>query len=314
MKYYDIAFGWSWEFDHDFLTTLELQCQNRKLTTYHITPSNIDNALDLLRSRQIAFKLYLDRAFDVDERFEELGRIITRRRGTIVNDYDHTAFAIDKATMHLEFLKNGIYVPFTIIISPYTTAKEINLTVEDLAHLGSPFVIKPANTTGGSIGVVTGAETLKDVLDARMELEEDKYLLQEKIAPRIIKGRRCWFRCFYVFDKVFLSWWDDLTHVYELVSPADEHFYHLQPLRRIMKKIARISGLHFFSSEIALRESTPFEDSRFVVVDYVNDMCDMRTALQCEDGVPNALFERIVDRLALAAQKNAREFDQKKHG
>jgi glutathione synthase/RimK-type ligase-like ATP-grasp enzyme len=303
---YDLAIAWTWEHDEPFAKSLEVQVQQRKLTTYNIGEHNVDETIQLIQKRKIDFALYLDRAWDVDDRFESLGRAILKRGGALVNPYEETTHCIDKASMHLEFISAGLHVPFSIIISPYADVEDLELTLEDLAHLGRPFIIKPANTTGGGIGVVTGAESLLDVLNARKEFEEDKYLIQEKIHPRIIEGRRCWFRCFFVYGKVFLCWWDDLTHVYTEVTSAEEHFYKLKALRRIMRTIARISKMNFFSSEIALRTATSFEDSHFVVVDYVNDMCDMRTADIASDGIPNPLFERIVERLALAALKAAK--------
>ena len=306
MTHFDLAIGWLWEYDADFAARLEREAQNRRhLTTYQIGEHNIEETLATLRKRSVHFGVYLDRAFDVDERFEQVGKIVQRRGGKIVNPYEKTIEAIDKATMHLEFMQAGLHVPFTIIISPYSIKKEVELTLQDLAHLGSPFIIKPANTTGGGIGVVTGAETLLEVIEERKKLESDKYLLQEKIVPREIAGRRCWFRCFYVYDKVFLAWWDDQTHLYDIVTPDEEHYYKLRPLRAIMRTIAKVSGLNFFSSEIALREATPFELSRFIVVDYVNDMCDMRSIGEAHDGLPNVLRDGIVERLALAASKIA---------
>ncbi len=74
---------------------------------------------------------------------------------------------------------HGIETLYTIIISPYNHKREVELSLSELAQLGRPFIIKPANTTGGGIGVVTGAETLKDVLEARQHHKNDKYLLQE---------------------------------------------------------------------------------------------------------------------------------------
>ncbi|MDP4199068.1 MAG: hypothetical protein Q8922_13990 [Bacteroidota bacterium] len=306
---YDLLIGWTWEYDRDFVLALERHAQaKRRLSTFQVHEGNIEEVLARHRQRKLEFGLYLDRAFDVDERFERLGRSIERRGGAVVNSYDHTVEAIDKATMHLEFIEAGLHVPFTIIISPYKERQEVGLTPHDLAHLGRPFIIKPANTTGGGIGVVTGAESLLDVIEARKELQADKYLLQERIIPRIIGDRRCWFRCFYVFDKILLTWWDDQTHRYALVTPHEEHYYTLRPLRRIMRTIGQVSGLNFFSSEIALRQPTPYERSQFVVVDYVNDMCDMRATCDAisgfpDDGIPNVLRERIVDRLSLAASK-----------
>jgi hypothetical protein len=303
MDRYDLLIGWLWEYDAHFVLDLERSAQRRRLKTFQVSEHNIEEVTELVHWRKLQFHMYLDRAFDVDPRFETLGREIRQQGGVILNPYERTIEAIDKATMHLKFLTAGLYVPFTIIVSPYTESPDVGLRIEDIAHLGSPFVIKPANTTGGGLGVVIGAETLHDVLTARKELESDKYLLQEKIQPRTIDGRRCWFRCFYVAGKVLLSWWDDHTHVYQVVTPHEEHYYHLRSLRKIVRAIAEVSGLDFFSSEIALREATSFESSHFVVVDYVNDMCDMRTTEIAADGLPNPLYSGIVERLALATAK-----------
>ncbi len=304
----DLAIGWLWEYDESFVLALEREAQERRgLTTFQVSEFNIEEVLDGVRRKKLYFRLFLDRAFDVEPRFERLGKLVLAQGGSVVNSYERTVEAIDKATMHLEFLSAGLHVPFTIIISPFAERAEVGLSVEELARLGRPFIIKPANTTGGSIGVVTGAETLLDVTRARKEFGSDKYLLQEFIVPREIAGRRCWFRCFYVYGKVFLAWWDDLTHLYDLVTPDEEHFYKLRPLRRIMRTIARVSGLRFFSSEIALRQPSPYEPSRFIVVDYVNDMCDMRSREDALDGLPMPLWNGIISRLALEAKKNAAE-------
>lgn len=305
MDHYDLLIGWLWEFDEHFVRSIEERSQRRGLSTFQVSDHNIDEILELHRRRKLSFGLYLDRAFDVDDRFARVGRAVERRGGAVLNPYHSTIEAIDKATMHLQFMTAGLHVPFTIIISPYSERPDAGITIDDLAHLGRPFIIKPANTTGGGIGVVMGAETLHDVLETRQELEEDKYLLQEKIQPRIIGGRRCWFRCFYVCGKIFLSWWDDVTRHYQIVTREEEHYYHLARLRKIMRTIATVSGLQFFSSEIALREATSFEPSQFVVIDYVNDMCDMRTLDMAEDGLPNALYSGIVERLAQFAARIA---------
>ena len=140
---------------------------------------------DLLSERKISFKFYLDRAWDVDETFEEMGKMINRRKTIIFNPYKNVLHAIDKASMHLEFISNGLHVPYSIIIPPHSEVENIYISIEDLAKLNRPFIIKPCNTTGGGIGVVTGAETLKEILDERITHCDDKYLLQEKIYPKI---------------------------------------------------------------------------------------------------------------------------------
>jgi hypothetical protein len=47
--------------------------------------------------------------------------------------------------------------------------------------------------------------------------------------------------------------------------------YNLHKLISITKKIAAISGLDYFSTEITLAE-----DNNFYAIDYLNDQCDMR--------------------------------------
>ena len=194
--------------------------------------------------------------------------------------------------MHLEFLSMNINVPYTIIISPYNHRKEIELTVSELALLRRPFIIKPANTTGGGIGVVTGAETLKDVLEARQHHRNDKYLLQETIKPISLGIRRAWFRVFYIFGLILICWWDDGTHFYETMSEQDEELFGLHELRKMTEKVHSVSKLDFFSTEFAMTF-----DQRLVAVDYVNEMCDMRLQSKHLDGVPDQVVTQIVDRI-----------------
>lgn len=88
-----------------------------------------------------------------------------------------------------------------------------------------------------------------------------------------------------------------------MVTTDDEHYFKLRSLRTIMQTIAKVSGLNFFSSEIALRRSTSYEPSRFIVIDYVNDMCDMRSQDKAPDGIARPIWDGIISRLALVAKK-----------
>jgi len=92
----------------------------------------------------------------VDETCEAIVHLLKHREVHILNDPSKIMHASDKASMHLEFITAGIQVPYTIIISPYNSQREVKLSLSELAQLGRPFIIKPANTTGGGIGVVTG--------------------------------------------------------------------------------------------------------------------------------------------------------------
>lgn len=290
MEHFDLAIAYTWEYDKDFVEAFKSEFLKKNLSTLLISYDNLKEVEEKVRKNDLYFDFYLDRASDVEEEFEPLAKWVTENNVRVFNRYDYVNFAIDKATMHLEFITNGINTPYTIIISPYSEIENIELSLDQLAKLGRPFIIKPANTTGGGIGVVKGAETLADVLKARKNFQTDKYLLQEKIIPIKVDGKRFWFRGFYVLGKVFLCWWNDITHIYDEPTDYEIEKYNLYKMKNIVEKIASITKLDFFSTEIALTA-----ENKFVVIDYVNDQCDMRLRSKHIDGVPDALIFKIID-------------------
>ena len=282
----DLGIAWEWEYDRTFVQALEHACARAGLSTRTVTPATLARTLDDYRQAATRFSCYLDRGSDALKEFVPLAQAVAQSGCRVINKYASTQRASDKATMHLEFISAGLNVPFTIILSPYSHEPEIE--IGELEKLGKPFIIKPA-VGGGGVGVVTDAESFNDIIQARMSQNRQKYLLQRKIEPVLLGNRRAWFRAYYVLGETFLVWWNDVTHLYRELDPADEKEFYLSPLRDIVRKIARISGLDFFSAEIAL---TP--DDRFVAVDYVNEVCDMRLQSQHADGVPDRLVAGIV--------------------
>lgn len=291
----DLACAWNWEYDREFMELLQMKSRDLGITTYLIERKNIEETLRLVREGTLKLRFLLDRASDDDEAFQPLAHFLAQDGGQgtcVINPFALQSRAADKATMHLEFLTHGIQVPYTLIISPYNQRREAELSLTELAKLGRPFIIKPANTTGGGIGVVTGAETLKDVLEARQHHKNDKYLLQETMKPASLSENRAWFRVFYAFGDIIPCWWDDQTHVYEEITEEDLSAFGLEELMSITQKIFEVCRLDFFSTELVLTAQL-----KFVSVDYVNEVCDMRPQSRHRDGVPDRVIGRIVGRL-----------------
>ena len=288
MKTYSLAIAWTWEYDDDFVSCLKEECLRQHVTALEITSATLPTAVRELEHGELRIQALYDRASDDEEAFFSVVGLLQQHTAYIINPHQHLASARDKATMHLELISAGLQVPFTIIISPYNHRQEVMLSLSELEMLGRPFIIKPANTTGGGIGVVVGAETLKDIIDSRQHHKNDKYLLQETIYPAVIDGRRAWFRILYAFGEIFPCWWDDRTHVYEELLPKDEEYFQLGVLRGMMRTIQSVCKLDFFSSEVALAP-----DGRMVVIDYVNEICDMRLQSKHADGVPDTIVRKI---------------------
>lgn len=292
MEKFDLGLAYEWEYDKDFMDLIEATLHARGVSTYIIKPHNIEDVARDVQARRLSFLCYLDRAWDNYPEFEEFGKVLQRKKVTFYNPYAKVQHAIDKATMHLEFITGGIHTPYSIIIAPHAEKKEAALSLSELEKLGRPFIIKPCNTTGGGMGVVTGAESLAEILRERATFSEDKYIIQEKVYPAELHGRRAWFRAFWAFGKPVITWWDDITHLYSNLTESDIERYHFNRLRAIVKKIADLTGLDFFSTEIVLTTR-----GEYVAVDYVNDQCDMRFQSRHYDGVPDSVVREIVDAL-----------------
>jgi glutathione synthase/RimK-type ligase-like ATP-grasp enzyme len=298
--HYTLAVAWDWVFDREFVTLLEKAVLHQGKSVFSITHHNVNEALNGVRTGALTFASFLDRASDTDERFRPLAHALAKQVARTINPHDRMHHAADKAIMHVEFLARGIEVPYTLIISPFNRKREVELSLTDLAKLGRPFIIKPANTTGGGTGVILGAETLKDVIDSRQHHKNDKYLLQEKIAPAELSGRPAWFRIFWVFGVVLSCWWNPETHHYAVVTDEEMRTFKLAPLAHMTNAIAEVCGLNFFSTEIAV---TP--EHRCVVVDYVNEICDMRLQSLHPDGVPDSIATKICEIIAINVYDHA---------
>jgi glutathione synthase/RimK-type ligase-like ATP-grasp enzyme len=165
-----------------------------------------------------------------------------------------------------------------------------------LTPLGECFVIKPSNGGGGE-GVIVGVSKVEEILHARMEFPEQKYLIQAHITPKILDGQPAWFRVFYAHGETYPCWWNMDTHVYADLTAEEESRLGLGRLREITKRIARICKLDWFSTEIALTDE-------FVVVDYVNDEIDTRVQSLAMDGVPDDIINSIARQLVAIAKEN----------
>ena len=292
MKNRNVAIAWNWEHDKDFINALVSECERRDLSTILIDPANLQGILNDLNSGHLTVDVLYDRASDSDLKFVPLVNLLQNYPTRLFNGYPIAERARDKTTMHLEFMSAGLYVPHSLLLPPYQNQPVPFITEGETHWLGIPFVIKPANTTGGGSGVHLNASTLTDIFLARQEYPKDKYLIQETITPALLEGRRAWFRILYAFGEVLPFWGDDHTHVYRELALEEETLHELSTLRNYVHTIQGVCKLDFFSTEIAVTK-----ERKFVVVDYVNEVCDMRLQSKCVDGVPDATVSRIISLL-----------------
>ncbi|HPC35120.1 MAG TPA: hypothetical protein P5268_01495 [Candidatus Marinimicrobia bacterium] len=308
----DFGFAWNWEYDRDFANLLEANCRSEGLSFLSITPETIASVATELGQGNVLLRVIWDRAADTDDRFLELVNWAKTNNTLQINPYEKALRAWNKATMHLEFITAGVNTPYTIVLDPYNIQPV--LPKIDLSVLGDRFIIKPAHG-GGGLGVILDATSLERVVTARRENPEDFYLLQAAIEPVQLNGRPAWFRIIYGFGKAHFCWWDIKTHIYTPFSNNDKDSLPMPLLNEIIAKIAVVTGLDVFSSEIALTA-----EGKFVVVDYINDPMDLRLQSMAIDGVPDEIVRAIasdcVATVKRAVQVNAtyQELENKRIG
>ena len=290
---YDLCLPWYWEYDIDFVRFAEDACHEHELTFWQIKPGNLLESITALYKGERSFNTLLDRS-QGDDRFLPINNWAKEYNKKRINPPELSKWSEDKATMHLELISAGIHTPYTILLSPFLEQPAIPDL--DLTPLGNQFVIKPSNG-GGSAGVILGASSLEQILRARMEFPEQKYLLQATVTPRTIQGRPAWFRVFYAVGEIYPCWWHPLTHVFASVTPSEEHKHELAPLREITHRIASICRLDWFTTEIALTHDN------FVVVDYVNDQIDTRIQSKAVDGAPDDVIRNVAANLVRLAKE-----------
>jgi len=287
---FDLCFAWNWEYDLDFANLLSNACEMQGLSLLQATPDNLGDLLSSLENQQVSFRALLDRAADADVNFLPLSRWAAEHRVYQINPYEQACTAWDKATIHYHLIQAGLHTPYTIVIPSYIE-KPILSTV-DLRLLGDAFTAKPVHGGGGD-GVVTEVTSLENVLVARQEYANERFLLQAHIAPAELGEKPAWFRTIYCGGMVYPCWWHPTTHVYTPVTETEESQYGFEEIRDIMARIARLTGLDLFSTEIAFTS-----DRIFVVIDYVNDPIDLRLQSKAADGVPDNIVWAIAERLA----------------
>ena len=291
MVHYDLCLAWNWEHDADFVRLLEASCTSRGLSLLQVTPQNVAEILFWLTTQDVRINAFSDRASEVDHCFMPLVDWAEENALRTINPHENAVRAWDKAIMYPCLSAAGLPTPYAMVLPSFN--EQPVLPTIDLAPLGDCFTIKPAHGSGGD-GVVLGANSIDQVLSARLEYFNDRYLLQSHVHAACVEDRLAWFRVIYCLGEVYPFWWPPSTHIYSPVTQSEITAIGLQPLFDIVGQIAALSGLDLFSSEIAMTG-----DGQFTIVDYTNEPIDFRLQSQTPDGVPDQYVERIAHRLAV---------------
>ncbi|MGB2630158.1 MAG: hypothetical protein WBD24_05330 [Candidatus Omnitrophota bacterium] len=302
MKSYDFALSWD-KNKCIFTDTLVSDCREKDLSFLRITENKVRDIVKKLEAHEISINLLLDTEATYDipgNLYARLCYAVKDGGGVVINDPDRARIAVDKAVMYYELMDSEIDTPYTVVIRNWEPST-YKLNPIEREKLGIPFIIKPGCGWGHRGVAYNATGTIRQIAEARNFDRGDNFLLQEKIFPIELSKKRAWFRVFHVFDTIIPCWWDDRTSWYEHVTNEEFRRYRLTPLVKIATKIANMSKMVWFSTEIAI-DKKPGKP-RFVAIDYVNDQCDMEAKSESKDGVPDHIVKLTAYSMVHAAKQ-----------
>lgn len=302
-RIYDLAMTHQLDADDLFIHCIQEQCARVRLNFFLIEPLWVEAFFQALQRGDVWPRVVVNlhsEHHQPQDIYHRLIRLASARNCRVIDPPDTALAAFDKARLHARLMAGGVHVPHTVCVRGGEVAR-FRLSDGDRAALGSPFVIKPALGYGRR-GVVLDATSERDLARSQADWPEGDYLIQRLIRPRQINGDPAYFRVFYVFGAVWCCWWNCHTHRYRLVTPEEAATFGLKPLDEIVRQIAALTGMNFFSSEFAQVDS-----GEFVAIDYVNDQCHtLSQSAHPGIGVPDAVLTAMARQLIGAVREMLR--------
>jgi hypothetical protein len=262
--------------------------------------------------------------------YAQLAQAVIDAGGRSINPPARSRLFTDKAAAHAELQQAGFGVPETVLLRPWSPDR--SLTAEEWLRLrldepGASLYVKPANGFGGN-GVTRASITTPDALAVTLAAARDhdrreSYLVQREVRCLQLRcddgiDRPAYWRVVHCLGDFMAFWWDREapSHgqpAYHEVAPAEVWRHNLQPLYDAAEALADLCGMEWFSTEICL--SAGNEHSRFrlhcadgydrplVVIDYVNDQCDVDVQSRWLGAPPDAVVKHVAGRFTEAAAR-----------
>lgn len=299
MRIYDLVMTHKLDADDYFIHCVQQHCAEARMNFFLVEPLWVEGFHRWFAEGKVWARVLLNmhsEHHDPGDIFHRLVRLASQKGTQVIDPLDRALAAFDKAAMHQRLLAANFHLPHTVVV-PRERVAGFRLDDADRKALGSPFVIKPALGYGRK-GVVLDAVSEADLARSVAAWPDGRYLLQRRILPRLVYGWPAYYRAYYVFGSTWCCWWNPYSDHYRMVNPTEMHEVPLWPLEAIVHRLADLTGMRFFSTEVALTEP-----GEFVLIDYINDQCHMLSqTANPQIGVPDELVAAIARRLVEGAR------------
>jgi hypothetical protein len=293
--YVDFVFG----LDYLSVNSTLLRIMHHAMAAYGLScllvnNSSIEQAHQEVRKGRLRPLVYLDLCSEPGNRFYELIFAMADKGVHTFCDPKTLPWTL-KADSHGKLEAAGLPLPPSVIFRK--TDPDRDLTPEEIARVGERVVIKPSFGVAG-LGVVVGAFPNKEQIGkARDYNRKYDWLVQKMIRWGKLDGtdRQAYLRGYNVLGHRTLMWWSN-DRGYHSFTWNDLNRYDLHGAVEIMDRIAAVTGVEYFSTEIAIcADAGP---DRFCLIDYINDQCDIDPQAQPDRSPPESWVRWVCQRFA----------------
>jgi hypothetical protein len=295
--YVDFVFG----LDYLSLNSGLLRLINQAMAAYGLScllvnNSSVHAAIESVRKGSLRPLVYLDLCSSPGSVFQSLLRTMADAGVHSLCD-PRTLEWTFKANSHPALEKAGLPLPPSVILK--RTDPDRDLTPDELSRLGNRCVIKPSFGVAGLGAVIGVAPTLAQITAARDYNRQDDWLIQKMMTWTHFGDRQAYLRAYNILGYRTLMWWNNETG-YSSLTWEDLRRYDLLPTVEMIDRIAGVTGVEFFSTEIAItsQDGAAPVQNRFCLIDYVNDQCDIDPHAHPGRSPPESWVRWVCHRLA----------------
>jgi hypothetical protein len=292
-EYVDFVFGLDYlSTNSTMLRLFHEAMSHRGLSLLLVNKSNVEQAIGRIRRGQLRPTVYLDLCSRPGEPFWDLLHVAADAGiHTIRKPADEKW--IYKARAHPLLAAEGFPLPPTVIFRPEDPDRE--LADDERARIGEQCVIKPSFGEACKGVKLRQPPTRQAIAAARDYDRRDDWLVQTMIPWGRCGDRPAYWRVYHIAGARSILWWSHERRGYDLLTWDDVRRYDLMGVLDIASRMSRLTGMDFFSTEVAAVDGGP---QRFYMIDYCNDECDIDPEGGATGSPPHAWTRWVYRRFA----------------
>jgi len=304
---YELGFNWPGKGADAFAAEVLRAARHRRVRVLCVGRGQAARVRRDVDRRRIRVGLFLNTQADgvnFDSPDMLLCRALKASGCHVVEDPDDAKNYADRSRVMQYLERAGLPVPPYCVVSRWSPERPL-ITPAQRRRLGATWVAQPAVGMSRNRVLVSRARTVRAALLKAGFRPGEKVLLLRHCAPASWGDRELRFRVWHLFGEILIGWPKKGSRVYEVMTVADLESGRFSELPVLVRRIAAITGLDWFLTELVAtrwRRDSP----EVFVVEPANALAGLGPGLRPLSALPPGLVRRAAERIVEVAWRRAR--------